>query len=51
LIATATGLVIALICLVAYNYLSAKIKEFIYEVESAASKLVEARMLVERGIK
>jgi biopolymer transport protein ExbB len=51
LIATATGLVIALVCLVAYNYLSAKIKEFIYEVESAASKLVEARMLVERGSK
>jgi biopolymer transport protein ExbB len=51
LIATATGLVIALVCLVAYNYLSAKIKEFIYEVESAASKLVEARMLLERGSK
>jgi biopolymer transport protein ExbB len=49
LIATATGLVIALICLVAYNYLSAKIKEFIYEVEGASSKLVETRMAAERG--
>ncbi len=48
LIATATGLIIALICLVAYNYLSQKIKEFIYEVEAAASKLVEFRMAHER---
>ena len=48
LIATATGLVIALICLVAYNFLSARIKEFIYEVESAASKLTEARLSVQR---
>jgi biopolymer transport protein ExbB len=30
LIATATGLVIALVCLVAYNYLSARVKNFIY---------------------
>jgi biopolymer transport protein ExbB len=44
LIATATGLVIALVCLVAYNYLSAQIKIFIYQVESVASRLVEARM-------
>jgi biopolymer transport protein ExbB len=51
LIATATGLVIALICLVAYNYLSARIKEFIYEVEGASSKLVEARMALDRGRK
>jgi biopolymer transport protein ExbB len=51
LIATATGLVIALICLVAYNYLSTKIKEFIYEVEGAASKLVEVRMARERTSK
>ena len=48
LIATATGLVIALVCLVAYNYLSRRIKEFIYEIEAAASKLVEARMASER---
>jgi biopolymer transport protein ExbB len=51
LIATATGLVIALICLVAYNYLSARIKEFIYEIEAASSRLVEARMAVERNKK
>ena len=44
LIATATGLVIALICLMAYNYLSAKVKNFIYELESVASRLLEARM-------
>ena len=48
LIATATGLVIALICLVAYNYLSAQIKVLIYQVESAASRLVELRMARER---
>lgn len=48
LIATATGLVIALVCLVAYNYLSSKIKVFIYQVESAASRLIEARMAKER---
>jgi biopolymer transport protein ExbB len=44
LIATATGLVIALVCLVAYNYLSTRVKNFIYEVESVASKLAELRM-------
>jgi biopolymer transport protein ExbB len=48
LIATATGLVIALVCLVAYNYLSARVKEFIYEVESVASRLVELRMAAQR---
>jgi biopolymer transport protein ExbB len=48
LIATATGLVIALCCLVAYNHLSARVKTFIYEVESAASRLLEARMAVQR---
>jgi biopolymer transport protein ExbB len=51
LIATATGLVIALVCLVAYNYLTGRIKVFIYEVESAASKLIELRMAAERGQK
>lgn len=49
LIATATGLVIALICLGAYNYLSNMIKNFIYEMESASSRLVEARLHVERS--
>lgn len=48
LIATATGLVIALVCLVAFNYLSAKVKEFIYDVESVASRLVEVRLAVQR---
>jgi biopolymer transport protein ExbB len=48
LIATATGLVIALLCLVAYNYLTARIKELIYEMESAGSRLVELRLGLER---
>ena len=48
LIATATGLVIALFSLVAYNYLSAKIKIFIYDLEAVASRLVEMRMSAER---
>lgn len=51
LIATATGLVIALLCLVAYNYFSARIKEFIYEIESAASRLIELRMAAHRKSK
>jgi hypothetical protein len=34
--------------LVAYNYLSARIKEFIYDIEGASSKLIEARMAAER---
>ena len=49
LIATATGLIIALICLVAYNYLTAKIKVYIYEVESVASRLVELRLGLARN--
>lgn len=49
LIATATGLVIALFCLVAYNYLSAQVKVFIYEVESIASRLVEIRLAAHRN--
>ncbi len=48
LIATATGLVIALFCLVAYNYLTAKVKVYIYDVESVASRLVEARLATHR---
>jgi biopolymer transport protein ExbB len=44
LIATATGLVIALLCLVAYNHLSSRVKSFVCEIESAASRLIEARL-------
>ncbi len=51
LIATATGLVIALLCLVAYNYLTTRVKRFIYEVESVGSRLVEVRMSVDRAPK
>jgi biopolymer transport protein ExbB len=49
LIATATGLVIALFCLVAYNYLTARVKVFIYDVESVASRLVEIRLATQRA--
>jgi biopolymer transport protein ExbB len=49
LIATATGLVIALLCLVAYNYLSSRVRGFIYQVEGVASRLIEARMAADRG--
>jgi len=48
LIATATGLVIALFCLIAYNYLSAQIKVFIYQLESVASRMVEIRLATQR---
>ncbi len=48
LIATATGLVIALFCLVAYNYITARVKNFIYDLEGAGSRLVEARMAIHR---
>jgi biopolymer transport protein ExbB len=48
LIATATGLVIALVCLLAYNFLSTRIKNFVYAVESAASRLTETRMVTQK---
>jgi biopolymer transport protein ExbB len=41
LIATATGLVIALVCLMAYNFFLSRIKTLVYEMESAASKFLE----------
>ncbi len=43
LIATATGLVIALICLLAYNYFSAVVKEYITSMEEMANLLLEAK--------
>ncbi len=48
LIATATGLVIALVSLVAYNFLTTRMKLMIYEIELAASHLVEIRLSVHR---
>jgi len=44
LIATATGLIIALICILAYNYLSSWVKSSLYELESLASRLLEAKL-------
>ncbi|MGH7738589.1 MAG: MotA/TolQ/ExbB proton channel family protein [bacterium] len=49
LIATATGIVIAVLCVIAMNYFNQRIKNYIYEMESAASRLQEARMAGERG--
>jgi biopolymer transport protein ExbB len=48
LIATATGLVVALICVIAHNYFNNQVKNSIYEMESASSRLIEARMATER---
>jgi biopolymer transport protein ExbB len=48
LVATATGLVIALVCVVFHNYYNTLIKNLIYRMESAASRLLEARMATER---
>jgi biopolymer transport protein ExbB len=48
LIATATGLIVALICVIAFNYLNTRIKNFIYEMESSASRLVEVRLANDR---
>jgi biopolymer transport protein ExbB len=48
LIATATGLVIALVCVIALNYFNTLIKNFIYRMESAASRLIEVRLASER---
>ncbi len=51
LIATATGLVIALGCLFAYNYFSAKTKAMIYELETLSSRLMEQRLQYHRSKK
>lgn len=46
LFATATGLVIAVICFVAYNYFSARLRTITGQTEQAATKLINA--LIER---
>ena len=51
LIATATGIVIAVLCVIALNYFNTLIKNLIYEMESAASALQQARLAHERGKK
>ncbi|MFZ9596564.1 MAG: MotA/TolQ/ExbB proton channel family protein [Bdellovibrionia bacterium] len=48
LIATATGLIIALVCLVCYNHLTSRIKGFIQELESLGSELTEHRLASDR---
>jgi biopolymer transport protein ExbB len=48
LVATATGIVIALVCLIGYNHITTKVKMFIYEIESMASRLVELRLSAQR---
>jgi biopolymer transport protein ExbB len=48
LIATATGLIIALVCLLAFNYFSTRIKSFIFEIESLAARLLELRLAQQR---
>lgn len=45
LIATATGLGIALLSLLAYNHLTSQVKATIYELESVASRLLEMQAL------
>ena len=47
-ILAATGLVIALFTLVAYNYLNQAVKDLIFEMESAASRFLEARKFARR---
>ena len=42
LIATATGLVIALVSLLAYNYFQARAKALVFEMESASTRFLEA---------
>jgi len=44
LIATATGLVIALLALIAYNYFNSKVKSLAYEMETISSFVTEAKM-------
>ena len=44
LIATATGLGIALLTLLAYNWLTHLVKHYIADLEASASRLTEARL-------
>jgi biopolymer transport protein ExbB len=48
LIATATGLVIALLSLLAYNYFNSKVKILIFQMESAGAQLIEALRYLHR---
>ncbi len=43
LIATATGLIVALFCLVAYNFFNSRVKEIISAMEAAGADLLEAK--------
>jgi biopolymer transport protein ExbB len=48
LIATATGLVIALLCLFAYNFFNHQVKMIIFEMENAGAQLLETRKILMR---
>lgn len=44
LIATATGLMIALICLLAYNYFNSLVRSYVQMIEDAANLMIEAKL-------
>ena len=44
LIATATGLIIALVCLLAYNYFNSLVRQYVQSIEDAANLVIEAKL-------
>jgi len=44
LIATATGLMIALVCLLAYNYFNALVRDYVQTIEDTANLVIEAKL-------
>jgi biopolymer transport protein ExbB len=49
LIATATGLIIALISLIFYNYFNSKVKQTVEEMENLANLFLEQKMKLEKN--